>query len=119
MPAYGIQIREDTVTPCLSGFTERMRVGIVNQFSSIGGEMVAFARGVAPIRTGFLRDSIFLDLVESDLSLTLGAAASYSSYVEFGTRRTSARPFIRPALDASHQRIVDAILSSILGAWDI
>ena len=85
MPAYGIQIREDTVTPRLIGFTERMRAKIAEQLVNIGDEMAAFARGVVPVRTGFLRDNIFQEVIESDLKLVFGATASYSGNVEFGT----------------------------------
>jgi HK97 gp10 family phage protein len=119
MPAYSIQIREDTVTPRLTGFTERMRAKIAEQLVNIGDEMVALSRGVAPVRTGFLRGSIFREVIESELSLTFGATAPYASYVEFGTRRMAAEPYLRPALDASQQRIVDAILADVLDAWNV
>lgn len=119
MPAYGIEIREDTVTPRLTGFTERMRAKIADQLVVIGDEIVAFARGIVPIRTGFLRDSIFSDLIESDLNLTVAATASYAGYVEFGTSRMRAQPYLRPALDASQQRIVGAILAGAFDAWNV
>jgi HK97 gp10 family phage protein len=118
MPAYGIEIREDTVTPRLAVFTERMRAKIAEQLANIGDEMVNISRGIVPVRTGFLRDSIFADVVESDLSLILGDTASYASYVEFGTCRMAAEPYLRPALDASQDRIVNAILMGVTDAWN-
>lgn len=119
MPAYGIEIREDTVTPRLVVFTQRMRAKIADQLANIGDEMVNIARGIVPVRTGFLRDNIFADVVESDLSLTFGDTASYASYVEFGTRRMAAEPYLRPALDSSQERIVNAILMGVTDAWNV
>jgi len=119
MPAWGIQIREDTITPKLTGFTARMRRNIADQFDSVGKEMVQMARGIVPVRTGFLRDSIFHDVIESDLNLTFGATAPYAPYVEFGTSRMMARPFIRPTLDALQERILDAILTGCLNALNV
>jgi HK97 gp10 family phage protein len=119
MPAYGIQIREDTVTPRLTGFTERMRKKIADELAIVGDEMVSFARGIVPVKTGFLRDSIFSDIIKSDLNLTLAATASYAGYVEFGTRRMRAQPYCRPALDSGRDRIVSAILAGILDAWNV
>lgn len=119
MPALRIQIREDTVTPRLIGFSDRMRSKIADRFIVLGDEVVNISRGIVPVRSGFLRDSIFSDVVESDLSLTLAATAPYASYVEFGTQRMAAEPYLRPALDASQDRIVNAILMGVTDAWNI
>jgi HK97 gp10 family phage protein len=119
MPAYGIEIREDTVTPRLTEFTERMRAKIADQLGNLGEELVSFSRDIVPVRTGFLRDSIFSDIVENELSLTFGATASYAGYVEFGTRRMAAEPYLRPALDWSQDRIVNAILMGVTDAWNL
>jgi HK97 gp10 family phage protein len=119
MSAYGVEITEDTLKPRLIGFTERMRSKIADQLVGIGDEMISFAKGIVPVRTGFLRDSIFSDVTESDLSLTVGATAPYASFVEFGTCRMRAQPYCRPALDASRQRILDAILAGVWDAWSV
>ena len=119
MPAWGIQIRQDTLTPRLIGFTDRIRSGIGDRLIVLGDEMVSIARGIVPIRTGFLRDSIFADFVESDLTLTFGATAPYADFVEFGTYKMRAQPYLRPALDSSQDRIVNAILMGVTDAWNI
>jgi HK97 gp10 family phage protein len=119
MPAWGVQIREDTITPKLTGFTKRMRRNIADQFEILGEEMVDLARSIVPVRTGFLRDSIFHQVVESDLNLTFGATADYADYVEFGTSRMAARPYIRPAFDATEQKILDALLVGCMEALNV
>ena len=119
MPAWGIEIRQDTLTPRLAVFTEQMRGKIADQLMNVGGEVVNIGRGLVRVRTGFLRDSIFADVVESDLSLTFGATAPYASFQEFGTYRMRAQPYLRPALDASQDRLVNAILMGITDAWNV
>jgi HK97 gp10 family phage protein len=119
VPAWGIEIRQDTLTPRLAVFTEQMRRKIADQLIIVGNEIINISRGIVPVRTGFLRESIFADVVESDLNLTLGATASYSGYVEFGTYRMRAQPYLRPALDASQDRLVNAILMGITDAWNV
>jgi hypothetical protein len=39
--------------------------------------------------------------------LEFGAEAEYAACGEFGTYKTAARPYIRPALDANQQRILE------------
>ncbi len=60
------------------------------------------ARREAPVRTGRLRDSIVsLPLERHGGRMTAGvwAQAPYALWVEIGTRRMRAQPYLRPALD--------------------
>jgi HK97 gp10 family phage protein len=50
-----------------------------------------------PVDTGFLRSTGQLD--REDTSPIVGYAADYASFVEFGTSRMSAQPYLRPAID--------------------
>ena len=50
----------------------------------------------APSRTGYLRSTIYAAV--KDWVAEIGAEASYSCFVEFGTRYMRARPFLYPAL---------------------
>lgn len=55
------------------------------------------------VRTGRLRGSITWRLGEDAQSgyADIGSAVEYSVYVEMGTSRMAARPFLRPALKAA------------------
>lgn len=52
-----------------------------------------------PVDTGRLRQSIGLQKI-GDGHYRVGTNVSYAPYVEFGTRRARAQPFLRPALEA-------------------
>lgn len=61
------------------------------------------AKRLCPVDTGRLRASINWRL-EADargLLAIVGTDVEYAPYVEFGTSRMSAQPFLRPALEAA------------------
>ena len=64
-----------------------------------------YAKQNAPVATGALRDSITASVRRTltSFAIVVMAGASYALYVELGTSRMNAQPFMRPALD----RIVD------------
>jgi HK97 gp10 family phage protein len=52
----------------------------------------------------------------ANLTLDLGAEADYALYVEFGTRRMAAEPFIRPAVDGCEDKLLQALMQGVLQA---
>lgn len=70
------------------------------------------AKQRAPVRTGNLRRSIItrhhgglLSIVSSDVE--------YGPYVEYGTSKMPARPFLLPALEANRARFEERVRSTI------
>lgn len=61
------------------------------------------AKQGAPVDTGRLRSSITWRLGRDSQGLLgiVGTNVTYAPYVEFGTSRTGAQPFLRPALQAA------------------
>lgn len=61
------------------------------------------AKRLAPVDTGRLRSSITHELATDTQGLhgRIGTNVEYAPYVEFGTGRTPAQPFLRPALGAA------------------
>jgi HK97 gp10 family phage protein len=114
MPSWSCKIISDTVTPKLAAFAGKLQKEVEAELDVVGADMEDLARSLVPVRTGFLRDSIYHKAAEFELEF--GATADYSSYVEFGTSRMPARPYLRPALDGSMQRIADAILTGCYNA---
>jgi HK97 gp10 family phage protein len=69
------------------------------------------AQANCPVDTGFLQASGYIQ-VESD-DVLIGFEAEYASYVEFGTSRMEAQPFLRPALDHADEDALNAITDHI------
>lgn len=56
-------------------------------------EIAETARSLVPVDTGTLHDSIAVN------DAGVGIGAPYAAFVEFGTSRNSAQPYVRPAMD--------------------
>lgn len=66
---------------------------------------------LAPVDTGNLRASLNYE-VSNDFAL-VGTPVEYAPYVEMGTSRMSAQPYLRPALD-NRIRDITKLISNIL-----
>lgn len=69
-----------------------------------GAEGEATAKMMAPIDTGYHRNSIGFVMV-SDTAGELSAASEYAAYLEFGTRFMEARPHMVPGIEAARTRL--------------
>ena len=69
--------------------------------------VVQEAKAIAPVRTGYMRDHIVGAVEDGDKTVmgTVTSEAPYSGFVEFGTVRMDAQPFLRPALDTVREQI--------------
>lgn len=73
------------------------------------------AKELAPEDTGFLKSSIYAESI-SDTEAVVKADAYYSGYVEYGTSKMSAQPYMRPAVDEYRvlgKGIIEDIVESI------
>ncbi len=77
----------------------------------------ASAEGEAPAsETGALLASSEIVIDVAQMSVTVGFTSDHAAYLEFGTSGEvgmEPRPFLRPALNSSHEEIVDAIASAV------
>lgn len=66
----------------------------------VGMRVQSTARGLAPVDTGRLRSSIVMVKGRDGAGfyVAIGTNVSYARFVEFGTSRTRAQPFLTPAL---------------------
>lgn len=74
----------------------------------IGGRAESHAKAACPVDTGRLRNSI-THQQESENVEVIGTNVEYAPYVELGTRRMKAQPFLRPAAE-NHTDEYKAIL---------
>jgi HK97 gp10 family phage protein len=68
------------------------------RLDAAGAAVANRARQLAPVDTGKLRDSIHYQFNASTLTLVIYADAPHSWWVEAGTSRMAAQPYMRPAL---------------------
>ena len=74
---------------------------VAKELVKIALKVEAGAKRRCPVDTGRLRSSITHELrVDAEgLHAVVGTDVEYAAYVEFGTSRMHAQPFLRPALD--------------------
>ena len=69
----------------------------------IGGRAEDYAKGLAPVDTGNLRNSLTHDVAQSEQAVYVGSNVEYAPYQEYGTIKTPAANggagFLRPAIN--------------------
>ena len=64
----------------------------------MGGKAESYAKQLCPVDTGNLRNSITHQQQDENTEI-IGSAVSYAPFVELGTRRQRAQPYLRPAAE--------------------
>lgn len=74
---------------------------------TLGIYIEGHAKSICPVDTGRLRSSIDHQLGSDGASLfvRVGTDVEYAAYVELGTRRMSAQPYLTPALYAGIAKV--------------
>lgn len=67
----------------------------LNEMYAVADDIGAEAKLLAPVRTGKLRDEIVV--IRGKYGVEIRSGATYSLFVEFGTVRHPAQPFLRTA----------------------
>lgn len=88
--------RIEVRTNRLPGIAAKCRPAIRSAVHAAGFRAEAGAKGRAAVDTGNMRAGI--NNAPGDLSTTVSSPASYSLFVERGTRRMAAQPFLEPAV---------------------
>jgi HK97 gp10 family phage protein len=65
---------------------------------NVAEDILATANTLVPVRTGFLKSTIAIEQ-PSNFQLKIKATAPYAYYVEFGTKKMSARLFLTNAVN--------------------
>ena len=115
--SWGVRIVSDTFSPKLASALALIRTYVTEAMAEVGAQMMTYSRGICPVRTGYLRSTVFFQITE-ELEADFGAAAPYSLFIEFGTYRMAAQPFIRPAIDAYTTQLLTAILQGVLRVFE-
>lgn len=87
-----IAIKEDNAKIVQAG----IKSAITRALESIGLAAEGYAKRLCPVDTGRLRNSITHQL-DGGRSVVIGTNVEYGPYVELGTHKQAAQPFLRPA----------------------
>lgn len=80
----------------------------------IGGMAESYAKAACPVDTGRLRNSITHQQYSEDTEV-IGTNVEYAPYVELGTSKMGAKPFLRPAAE-NHTAEYKAIMQQVYGS---
>lgn len=109
----GIEIIEDNTDDFING----LPIAIARALEKIGITAEGYAKKLAPVDTGRLRNSITHAVMDGEKAVYIGTNVEYAEYQELGTSRRDAangdRGFLRPAA-ADHADQYRQILESEL-----
>ena len=78
-----------------------------------GIQLTQGAQKRSPVDTGALRRSIRLSLENNNLKAVVRTNVPYAKFVEYGTIRQKAQPYMRPSLRVQKVKFVKAIKNAI------
>lgn len=88
---------------------------LVAAFEQLSDDALDYMRSITPYKTGFLHDSNVVRVIVNNgrLAIEIGNTAFYAVYVELGTIRNGAQPFMRPTFDFVKQQLPKIIRDEV------
>jgi HK97 gp10 family phage protein len=101
----------ETVVRALGSVVERVNEMRSRAIREVAEQIVRDIKAGAPVDTGNLRDSVSMEIVVNEIipKAVIKVEAEYASFVEFGTSRMRAQPFVMPVLDQVRDRLMRQI----------
>ena len=90
-------------------------VGVAHLLDKVANDVLKDAQDKAPVKTGYLKNSGHIEAGDDKYSRYVVFSASYSIFVEFGTRFMHAQPFLTPAVE-HHRRSFQDDFSALFGS---
>lgn len=75
-----------------------MGEAVLRALERVGTEAEGYAKDLCPVDTGRLRNSITHQVDTGGDAVYIGTNVEYGPYVELGTYRQAAQPFLKPAV---------------------
>lgn len=110
MAIDGVTVNEDNKKQVVDGIDSAIGVAL----EEIGLLAENYAAKKCPVDTGNLRASITHEVDAGDNAVYVGTNVEYAPYVELGTSRQKAQPFLRPAA-SEHGAQYRQVLKKALG----
>ena len=85
---------EDNSKQVLSAVNRQIEVAL----TGIGMQCETYAKQLCPVDTGRLRNSLTHEPNSQLKNVTIGTTVEYAPFVEQGTSRQKAQPYLRPAV---------------------
>lgn len=85
--------------------TKRLNMDAVKRVvKQNGAELQEKSQQKAPVDTGHLKDSIGIELEDGGMTAVVEPTAEYAAYVELGTRKMEAQPYLKPAWEEQKEQ---------------
>jgi HK97 gp10 family phage protein len=95
----------------MRSFDSAMQREVYRYLHSWASDIKALAKQLVPVRTGYLRSTIYAKIQE--WVAEIGAEAAYALFVELGTRHMQAQPYLYPAIQECLPQLEDIICAAI------
>ena len=94
-------------------FRDGLDAALTRALEKVGLVAEGYAKRLCPVDTGRLRNSITHVIDGGEMAAYVGTNVEYGPYVELGTARQKAQPFLRPAAQdhvGEYRRIIEGEL---------
>lgn len=88
-----LEIKTDNTELVVDG----INAAVLRALEQIGMAAEGYAKDLCPVDTGNLRNSITHTVDEKNGAAYIGTNVEYGPYVELGTAKQAAQPFLKPA----------------------
>src|SRR3990170_5161334 len=98
-------------TEAIKRFDSEMQEQLKERLAEWAEKTRAETSRLAPVRTGYLRSTVYARTMEWNAEI--GVEASYAGSVEFGTRYAKATPFLNPAVQTNAPELEGLFLQAL------
>lgn len=81
----------------------------------VADRVVATAKDMVPVDTGYLQSSIEAVSIQAGKTAEVYANAPYAAYVEYGTYKMAAQPFLGPAFQQHAEELMIEMAGPLIG----
>lgn len=92
---------------------ENLSEAMLRALERVGMQAEGYAKDLCPVDTGNLRNSIGHKVDDAEQAVYIGTNVDYAPYVELGTVKMDAQPFLKPAA-ADHRQTYQNIVEDEL-----
>lgn len=87
-------------------FLKSVRARAIDKLELVGEFVEGAAKYLCPVDTANLQDSINHKVLKLELSVKVGTPVEYAPFVELGTSKMAAQPYLRPAVLQNKEAIL-------------